>query len=260
MIPTDHIARNRRQWNAWSVDYAAAGRRAWAREPTWGNWSIPETEVNAIGNVRDADVIELGCGTAYWSAWLARRGARPTGIDLSERQLATARELQREFGLEFPLVQANAEHLPIAGRRFDLAFSEYGASIWCDPYAWIPEAARVLRADGRLIFLANAPLMILTSPDEDTVQPAGTELLRPYFGLRACTWKSDESVNFLLPHGEMLRLLRANGFEVEDLIELQAPDKPDRQGHPHIATLEWARQWPTEEIWVARLRGERDQH
>ncbi|WP_216843803.1 methyltransferase domain-containing protein [Phytoactinopolyspora alkaliphila] len=35
------------------------------------------------------DVIELGCGTAYVSAWMARRGARPVGLDNSAEQLAT---------------------------------------------------------------------------------------------------------------------------------------------------------------------------
>ncbi|WP_246568078.1 class I SAM-dependent methyltransferase [Streptomyces flaveus] len=47
--------------------------------------------------------IELGCGTAYVSAWLARAGAHPVGIDLSEKQLATARAMQAEFGIDFPI-------------------------------------------------------------------------------------------------------------------------------------------------------------
>ena len=37
--------------------------------------------------------------------------------------------------------------------RFDLVISEYGASLWADPYAWVPECARVLRPGGRLVFL-----------------------------------------------------------------------------------------------------------
>ena len=36
------------------------------------------------------DSIELGCGTGYVSAWLARHGARPVGIDNSARQLETS--------------------------------------------------------------------------------------------------------------------------------------------------------------------------
>src|ERR1019366_9873877 len=108
--------------------------------------------------------IELGCGTAYVSAWLARRGARVVGIDNSESQLATARILQDEHELHFPLLFGNAEEVPYPDASFDLAISEYGAAIWCDPHLWIPEAARLLRPGGRLIFLGNGPLLVLTEP------------------------------------------------------------------------------------------------
>jgi len=47
------------------------------------------------------DTIELGCGTAYFSAWLAKLGARPIGIDNSPKQLETARRKQAELGIEF---------------------------------------------------------------------------------------------------------------------------------------------------------------
>src|SRR5947209_6363592 len=109
----------------------------------------------SLGGATGPRTIELGCGTGCVSAWLARRGARPVGIDNSEAQLASAREFQREFSLEFPLLHGNAERVPYADESFDLAISEYGASIWCDPYLWIPEAARLLRPGGRLIFLVN---------------------------------------------------------------------------------------------------------
>ena len=142
-----------------------------------------------------------------------------------------------------------AEQAPLADARFDLAISEYGASIWCDPYAWIPEAARLLRPGGQLIFLVNSALPMLAVPDEDD-QPATDRLLRPYFGMRRFEWPDDESVEFHLGHGEMIRLLRGCGLEVEDLLELQ-PD-PDATSRYPFVTLEWARQWPSEEVWKAR--------
>ena len=85
-----------------------------------------------------------GCGTGYVSSWLARAGARPVGIDISRRQLGTARAMQAQFGIDFPLVLANAEQVPFQDHSFGLAISEYGASLWCDPHRWIPEAARLL--------------------------------------------------------------------------------------------------------------------
>jgi len=182
---------------------------------------------------------------------LARRGARAVGLDNSAAQLATARQLQDRFGLRYPLIHASAEQAPLADARFDLAISEYGASIWCDPYAWIPEAARLLRPGGQLIFLVNSALLMLAVPDEDD-QPATERLLRPYFGMHRFEWPGDESVEFHLGHGEMIRLLRGCGLEVEDLLELR-PD-PDAITRYPFVTLEWARQWPCEEVWKARKR------
>ncbi|MFZ0192723.1 MAG: hypothetical protein WAL72_37890 [Streptosporangiaceae bacterium] len=51
----------------------------------------------------------------------------------------------------------------------------------------------------------------------------------------------------------MITILRDSGFIIDALHELYAPsDAPD---HPYyaLASAEWARQWPAEEVWVAHL-------
>ena len=190
-----------------------------------------------LEDVAGKDTIELGCGTAYVSAWLARRGARPVGIDNSARQLETARRLQKEHGLDFPLIHGNGESAPFPDASFDLVISEYGVATWADPYAWIPEASRLLRPGGRLEFIANGHLMMLCSPELDS-QPVGDRLLRDQFGLHRIDWPDDPSTEFVLAHGEWIRLLRANGFEIEDLIEIQAPEGT------RSASTTWARSGP----------------
>ena len=245
---SDHAARNREEWDRWAADYVAPGREQWAAaEPSWGEWNMPEADMRMLpDNLDGTDAIELGCGTAYVSAWLARRGARPVGIDNSPAQLETARGLQREHGLDFELILGDAEHVPYPDASFDFAISEYGASIWCDPYAWIPEAARLLRRGGRLHFLVNAPLHMLCVPDAENA-PTADRLLRPYLGMHRFEWSDDASVEFHLPHGKLIALLRASGFEIEELIEIRPPDGSTTRS-PY-ATLEWAQRWPTEEIW-----------
>jgi ubiquinone/menaquinone biosynthesis C-methylase UbiE len=152
----EHVRANREAWDRYAAEYAEPGRRAWAGEPRWGIWGVPDTELRLLpDDLTGQDTIELGCGTAYVSAWLARRGASPVGIDNSPKQLATARAFQAEFGIEFPLHLGNAERTPFDDASFDLAISEYGAALWADPYAWIPEAARLLRPGGRLILYTN---------------------------------------------------------------------------------------------------------
>ena len=249
---SEHAVRNRAMWNADAPNWVASAHRRWqTRSPSWGMWDVPEDEVHILPDVRGLDIVDLGCGTGYWCAWFARLGASPTGLDLSEAQLATAREMQREFGIDFPLIHASAEDPPLPDRSFDLVFSEYGAAIWCDPHVWIRQAHRLLRPGGRLIFLGNSVLSMLCAvEDEDAISES---LLRPQFGLHRLDWPDSEGSNFCLSHGEMLKLLRDTGFEVEALHELRAPDGPDDEER-FFLTRGWARRWPSEEVWVARRR------
>ncbi len=250
---SDHVQRNREAWDSFAERYAGPGRAQWeANQPTWGIYSVPEADVGMLPpSVDGLDVIELGCGTAYVSSWLARRGARPVGIDNSPAQLETARRLQAEFGVEFPLHLGNAEQTPFPDESFDLAISEYGASIWCDPYLWIPEAARILRPGGQLVFLVNGAILMLCAPDAED-EPATDRLLRDYFGMHRFEWPDDPSVEFHLGYGDMIRLLRRCGFEVEDMIEVR-PREDATTSYPY-APVEWARRWPAEEVWKALKR------
>jgi SAM-dependent methyltransferase len=247
----DYVLKNRAQWDHWATEYEKTGRLNWAAaEPSWGIWGVPEKELEVLpAELEGRDAIELGCGTAYVSAWLAKRGARVVGIDSSEAQLATARSLQAEHGIEFELIHGNAEEVPKPDASFDLAISEYGASIWCDPYRWIPEAARLLRPGGELIFLVNAVGLMLCTPSEG---PATDRLVRPLFGMHRFEWDDDDSTEFHLPHGELIALLRDCAFEIESLTEIQAPAGATTRYE--YVTPEWARKWPSEELWKARKR------
>jgi SAM-dependent methyltransferase len=250
----EHVAANREAWDRYAADYADGGRRAWAAtEPTWGIWGVPESELHLLpDDLAGRDAIELGCGTAYVSAWLARRGARVVGIDNSPNQLATARTLQAEFGLEFPLLLGNAEQVPYPDASFDLAISEYGAALWADPYAWIPEAARLLRPGGQLILLTNGLLLTLCVEEHEADDPAKAALQRPMFGMHRIVWPDDTAVEFHLPHGAWVDVLRDSGFEVERLVEIQAPVDAQPSTKYTFVTPDWARQWPSEEAWIAR--------
>lgn len=247
---SEDAAKNRALWtktNATHTDADAA--RKWAQaDLTWGIWGIPERELRIFAELEGLDVVELGCGTAYVSAWLARQGARPVGVDITPAQLKTAERCMGETGLTFPLIEADAAMTGLPDGCADLVVSEYGASIWVDPYRWVPEAVRLLRPGGRLVFLCNSVLAMLCTPvDEGSV---GESLQRSQFGLHRIEWR-DESVEFHLAHGAWIELLRANGLELERLLELQAPAAATTHAHYDYVSAEWARQWPAEEIWVA---------
>lgn len=251
----EYVLRNRAFWDEWAKDYVAPAERHWVQdEPTWGIWGTPESELHMIpDDVAGKDVIELGCGTAYVSSWFARRGAQVVGIDNSEVQLATARRMQTEHGIEFPLIHGNAETVPYPDESFDLTISEYGACLWADPHKWVPEAARLLRPGGRLHFLTNSYILMLCMPNLDG-ETATDRLLRSGFDMHRFEWPDDPSVEFHLSHADWIRMLRTSGFDVEELVDVRpAPEAVSR--YP-FATLEWARTWPSEEVWKARKRAQ----
>ena len=250
--PADDLSRNTALWTDVNAqltdDYAFA---SWARDVVrWGLFEVPDATTGALGDVAGLDVVELGCGTAFLSASLARQGARPVGVDPTAAQLQTARRCQERYDLHFPLVEAGAEHVPLAGGSFDLAVSEYGASVWCDPARWLPEAARLLRPGGRLVFLTNSVLVGLCVPADHG--HATRELLRPQRALHRVEWAGG-GIEFHPSHGDWIRWLAAAGFRVEALHELYAPSGASTHEFYEIATADWAQQWPVEDLWVTRL-------
>jgi SAM-dependent methyltransferase len=247
---TDHVLQNRALWdNRHSTWFGERAQRQWAAEPHWGIWQIPQSELPVFpDNLAGKDLVDLGCGTAYIDAWAFRLGARPVGIDNSAAQLATARAMQNEFDIHFPLIHASAEQVPLRDASFDIAISEHGAAGWCDPYVWIPEAARLLRPGGELIFMRNSTLLQLCMPDDGS--PAGPTLRNTQFGLHRLADPDGGAVNFALPTGKMIRLLRDSGFIVEDLLEPQAPAGATSEFD--YSDYEWSRRWPSCEVWKAR--------
>jgi SAM-dependent methyltransferase len=195
-------------WTKVNAEFTDAdARRAWAEhEVSWGMWAVPDAELGIFGDVSGLDAVELGCGTAFASARLARLGARVVGVDPTPAQLGTARRMQAEFRLDFPLIEAFAEDVPLPDASFDLAQSEYGASLFADPYRWIPEAHRLLRPGGRLVFMRATPLLFLCGHEDGLTE----QLQRPLRGMNRIE-QPGEADQFMLPHGELFRLLDPKG-------------------------------------------------
>jgi SAM-dependent methyltransferase len=250
-MSSPELERNVAGWTDANAEWTDVQAPAeWAKEEiTWGVFGVPEASLGVLGDVSGLDVVELGCGTAYFSAWLAKRGARPVGVDPTPAQLATARRMQADTGIEFPLVEAPGESVPLPHASFDLALSEYGASLWAVPERWVAEAARLLRPGGRLVFLTNSPLVTLCAPDTGA---ADEVLHRPQFGMYRVEWADEEGVEYHLSHGEWIDLLHASGFTLEALHELQAPETGVTHTYYDYVTADWARKWPAEDLWVAR--------
>jgi SAM-dependent methyltransferase len=248
-VPANYVERNRAVWEQWALEHAVAARKAWAEgELRWGLWDAPELELALVADVpQGADIVELGCGTAAISAALGRMGMRPVAVDFSRRQLDLAARLQRELGPSFPLIDANAEEIPYENESFDLALSDYGASLWCEPRRWLAEAHRLLRPRGRLVFVVNSPMLMACTPDDGS--RAGGVLVRDSFASPVFEFAAEGAVEFHLNHGDWVRTLGAFGFTIDRLLEVRPP--PRAKARYDLASIEWARRWPSEDIWVA---------
>ncbi|MEO1062850.1 MAG: class I SAM-dependent methyltransferase [Actinomycetota bacterium] len=255
---SEHAEVNRDHWNAMAHEWVGMGERAWAGRatPSWGIWSVPETELLLLpDDLTGRRSIELGCGTGYVSAWLAHRGAEVVGIDVSEEQLATARRLAEEHGVALELIHGSAEEVPEPDASFDFAVSEYGAALWCDPEVWLPEAHRLLRSGGELVFLTNHPFVMVSSPLDGSL-PVTERLERPYFGMGRFDWTDavDDpgGIEFNRTIADWFRLLVDTGFDVLALHELRAPEGGTEVRF--FATADWAQRWPSEIAWRVRKR------
>jgi SAM-dependent methyltransferase len=252
----EHVAENRRYWDGYADEWVASGERFWALEtPQWGQWGVPDDECPMLpDDMSGLDSIELGCGTAYVSCWMARRGATVTGIDNSERQLATAQRLADHHGVDLTLLHGNAEDTPFEDASFDFAISEYGAAIWCEPRAWLTEAHRLLRHNGTLVFLGNSPLSGVCTPLNGA--HVDTTLHRSYFELDRLDWTDVEidpgGIEFNRSISGWFSLFAEVGFSVDNYLEPRPPES--RDGIEYSVPADWAKSYPSEQVWFLTKR------
>jgi SAM-dependent methyltransferase len=245
MSTAEDRAANRRHWDrvaaTYQADHSAQLQTVGA---AWGAWSVPEEQVGALGEVSGRFVLEAGCGAAAFSAALAARGARCVGVDISGEQLCQAAQ---QTGGRVRLVQASVDQLPFVAATFDLVFCDHGGAGWIDPLLFIAEAARVLRPGGRLAVNTASPWQHACE-DPDSGMP-GLTLRHPYFDRWRISHDSGGAV-FSRTYGEWVRALRANGFIIEDLVELR-PEADAMTSFSWYVDRDWARHWPCEMLWVA---------
>jgi SAM-dependent methyltransferase len=241
------VRANRDHWNRTSGVYQADhDPRIGAQPRLWGCFYLPDAALGGVmGEVTGLRVLELGCGAGQWSRSLAGEAGLLVGFDLSEAQLAAARAGMGPH--HYHLVQGAAQQLPFADNVFDLAFCDHGGLSWASPRLAIPEAARVLRPGGRLVFNTASP-WLHACYDEPTDRVTD-QLRSDYFGQYSIP-EEHGATSYTDTYGGWLRTLRMAGLVVDDLIEPR-PDPDARSGYYAFTPPDWASRWPTEALWVA---------
>jgi ubiquinone/menaquinone biosynthesis C-methylase UbiE len=244
------IEANRRLWNKISTEYQRNhDPRIGAAPRLWGCYSIPDSELGALGGVTGERVLELGCGAGQWSRSIAEEAEHVVGFDLSEAQLAAAAAAMGSA--RYGLVQGAAEQLPFAADSFDLVFCDEGALLWAPPDIAVPEAARVLRRGGRLVFTVMSPWATVCF--DDASEAVTTTLNHDYFTLGRVD-EADGATAYSQTYGGWVRTLRRAGLIIDDLIEPH-PGPDERNGYGTMEPPDWAHHWPIEMLWVTHKAG-----
>ena len=249
------VRANRAWWDGDADAYHAEhGEFLGAADLIWCPEQLREADARLLGDVRDRRILEVGCGAAMCSRWLAGQGARPVAFDLSAGMLRHARAGSAATGVEVPLVQADAEHIPFRDASFDIAFTAFGAiQFVADSARLMREVARVLRPGGRWVFATTHPTR-WSFPDDPG--PAGLTATMPYWDRTPYVeYAAGGEPTYVEHHrtlGDRVREIAAAGFALADVVEPEWP-----AGHTRV----WG-QWsplrgailPGTAIYVCELR------
>jgi SAM-dependent methyltransferase len=228
--PAESERASRAWWDADADDYLAEhGGDIGDADFVWCPEGLREADARLLGGpavLRGARVLEVGCGSAPCSRWLARQGAAPVALDLSGRMLQHAATSNAGTGVAVPLVQAGAENLPFGDATFDLACSAFGAVPFvAEPERVMREVARVLRSGGRWVFAVNHPMRWMFSDDPG---PDGLTVTQSYFDRTPYVEVDGHGVPTYVEHhrtlGDRVRDVVAAGLVLRDLVEPEWPE------------------------------------
>lgn len=214
------IARaNRFHWDSDAEDYHRA-HPEYLQGFNWCPEMLTEGEVRLLGDVSESRVLEIGCGSAPCSRWLAEDGVGfITAFDLSAGMLARA---GKNHGAH--LVQADALHLPYLDHSFEVAFSAFGAIPFIrDLDALFAEVSRVLVPGGRFVYSVNHPMRWIFVDDPNSFQVYASYFEEGYT-------EFDEAgtptyAEFQHKVGDHIRALGKAGFIIEDMLEPEWPEE-----------------------------------
>lgn len=230
MIDADQAtsaAANRRWWDADADDYHAEhGAFLGEADFVWCPESLREADARLLGDVRGKRVLEVGCGSAPCSRWLAGEGALPVAFDISGGMLRHAVDAASSTGIAVPLVQADVCALPFGDDVFDMAFSAFGAIPFvADSALAMREVFRVVKPGGRWVLSVNHPMRWIFRDDPG---PDGLTAIQSYFDRSPYVEVDADDVPVYVEHhrtlGDRVRELVAAGFVLDDVVEPEWPE------------------------------------
>ena len=230
-------------WDSWSQQFQEVYGGSGTEIAVDFGPGVPAGEdLDLLGELDGTEVIELGCGGAQFGIALAQEGADVTGVDISEEQLAYARERADEHETDIELIEASVMDLPmIEARSYDLAVSAFAFQWVADLQACFDEAYRILRPGGRLVFSVDHPLYRRLDPETG-------ELSVSYFDDKPRREYREELKAEMVVYrrriSEIVSPLLASGFTLKQLLEPGYADPDAYESAYGMFQPEWMAQIP----------------
>lgn len=166
----DYISKNKNLWNA-RTDYHVQSDFYALQEFIAGESSLNDIELQLLGDIKGKSILHLQCHFGQDTLSLARLGARATGIDLSDKAIAKAQELNTQLGLDATFVCSDVYDLPnnLKG-TFDIIFTSYGTIGWLpDMKKWASVIRHFLKPGGQFVFVEFHPVVWMFDNDFEKV-------------------------------------------------------------------------------------------
>ena len=157
---------NRKSWNN-RVDAHFKSDFYNVTEFIKGKTSLNSIELDLLGDVQNKSILHLQCHFGQDSISLARLGAKVTGVDLSDKAIQTAQELNAKTNTNVDFICCDIYDLPAhCTQQFDIIFTSYGTIGWLpDLNKWAAIIAQFLKPGGKFVFVEFHPVVWMFDDD-----------------------------------------------------------------------------------------------
>ncbi len=133
---------------------------------------LDDIVMNLLGDIKGKTILHLQCHFGQDTLQMARMEAKTTGVDLSDKAIDAARQINDQLGLDSKFVCCDIYDLPDhLDEKFDIVFTSYGTIGWLpDIDRWAAIVSGYLKPGGKFIFAEFHPIVWMFDDDFTKVQ------------------------------------------------------------------------------------------
>jgi SAM-dependent methyltransferase len=162
---------NKQTWNN-KVDIHVASEFYNITDFLKGKNSVPTIDLELLGDINGKSILHLQCHFGQDTLSLARLGAKCTGIDLSNKAIEKAEELNEKLDLDAKFICCDMyDTLNHISEKFDIIYTSYGTIGWLpDLDKWANIITKALKPNGKFVFVEFHPVVWMFDDDFTKIQ------------------------------------------------------------------------------------------